>query len=245
MEQAKTIKEQIGILIQLQAVDSEIYTFTKEKNSAPIKLKAIEDSLESKKAGIKQAEENLKTLQVKLKEKEVVLQQKEEQIQKLQNQLFQLKTNKDYSAMLTEIGGIKADDSLIEEDIIRLMDDIEAAKKKIAEEKDIFKKEEAGSQKEKEQIGLRVKEIDSRLAELSAKRAGMAPGIEKQVMAKYERVLKNKDGLGLVEIEGDSCGGCHMNLPPQVISEVKLREDIIICGSCSRILYIDDNTEIG
>lgn len=244
MEQHKTIKEQIGFLIELQAIDWEIYVFNREKEDMPSRIKAIEDKLENEKIDIKEAEDALKNLQVKLKEKEVSLQQKEEEIKKLQTQLYQLKTNKEYSTMLTEISGIKADNSLIEEEIIKFMDEIEGAKKKIVTEKELFKEEEITSQKEKDSIDKRAKELESKLFELLAKREKITPNIEKQIMARYERVLKNRDGLAMVRIEGGSCGGCHMNLPPQVISDVKLREDIIVCGSCSRILYIDDNVEI-
>jgi len=240
----KSTKDQIGLLINLQEIDAEIYTLSKEKDGVPARLKSIDDNLESKKAGIKQVEESMKAVQLKLKEKEVSLQQKEDQIKKLQTQLYTLKTNKEYSAMLGEIEGVKADNSLIEEDIIRFMDDIDAAKKQIAQEKDIFKSEEALAQKEKEDIGARLRDIEGKLAELNQKRGLITPGVDKHLLSRYEKILKNKEGLAMVHIEGGSCGGCHMNLPPQVISDVKLREDVVICGSCLRMLYIEDNVEI-
>ncbi|MDP2980725.1 MAG: C4-type zinc ribbon domain-containing protein, partial [Candidatus Omnitrophota bacterium] len=240
----KSIKEQIGLLIDLQVIDAQIYDMSKERASMPGYLKSIDDALELKKTNIKQAEENLKNIHLKQKEKEGNLQQKEEQIKKLQGQLYMLKTNKEYSTMLAEIEGVKADNSLIEEDIIKLMDEIELAKKKISEEKEIFKTEEANAQKEKEIINLKSREIETKLSELNEKRNTITPNMEKQILSRYEKILKNKDGLAIVYIEENSCGGCHMNLPPQVISEVKLREDIVVCGSCLRILYIEDNVEI-
>lgn len=244
MEQDKTIREQIGLLIELQVLDTQIYALNKEKGSIPGHLKAVEDALENEKTCIKQAEEDLKNLQIKLKEKEISLQQKEEQIKKLQVQLYQLKSNKEYSAMLVEIEGIKADDSLIEEEIIKFMDVIDNAKNNILKEKELFKQEELKAQKEKDVINARVKEIDSKLEGLYAERERIVPNIEKQIMARYDRVLKNRDGLAMVSIEDGACGGCHMNLPPQVINDVKMKEDVIVCGSCSRILYIKDNVEI-
>lgn len=244
MSETKSVKEQIGFLIELQVIDSEIYALNKEKKEMPEHIKTIEDALESKKTGIKQAGEDLKTLQVKLKDSEVSLQQKEGQIQKLQTQLYQLKTNKEYTAMLTEIEGIKADNSLVEEESIKLMDAIDAAKKKILEEKELFKKEEADAGKEKVVVNARLKEIEARLTHLSADREKITLNIAKQTLARYERVLKNKDGLGLVNVQDGACGGCHMNLPPQIISDVKIRENVIVCGSCSRILYIGENVEI-
>ena len=244
MEEARTIKEQISFLVELQVVDSEIYELNREKNQTPEKIKAIEDSLEAKKSGIKEAEERLKVLQLKLKDKEVSLQQKEEHIKKLQTQLYQIKTNKEYSAMITEIEGIKADNSIEEEEIIKLMDEIDAAKRKIIEEKELFKEEDSDANKEKDKINTRLRDIDVRLSRLSTERQKIVPNVERQILARYERVLTNRDGLAMVKVEEGACGGCHMNLPPQVISDVKLREDIIVCGSCSRILYLDENAEI-
>lgn len=244
MSLAKNVKEQIDFLIKLQVLDEELYLLGAEKKEIPEKIKAIDEALESKKTDIKNAENDLKTLQVKLKDGEINLQQKEEQIKKLDTQLYQLKSNKEYSTMLSEIAGVKADNSSIEEEIIKLMDNVEATKKKIMEEKVLFEKEENDAKKNKEIIKSRQKEIDVRFSELSAQRQEAIFNIEKKTLIRYEKVLKNKDGLAIVPIEGGACGGCHMNLPSQVVSEAKIREDIITCGSCSRILYIDDNVEI-
>ena len=244
MNLAKNTKEQIILLIKLQVLDKELYLLEAEKKDIPEKIKAMDEALESKKTGIKNAEDDLKILQVKLKDNEVSLQQKEEQIKKLELQLYQLKSNKEYTTMLSEIAGVKADNSLIEEEIIKLMDSTEAAKKKILGEKGLFKKEEESAEKEKSVIKNRLKEIGERFSQLSLQRQDITPNIEKQTLARYEKVLKNREGLAIVPIEAAVCGGCHINLPPQVLSEAKLREDIIICGSCSRILYINDNVEI-
>lgn len=244
MAQVKNIKEQIGFLIELQVLDCQIYTLNREKDGFPAQIKTIEAALEKKKIGIKQAEDNLKNLQVKLKEKEITIQQKEEQIKKLQGQLYQLKTNKDYTAMSTEIGGIKADNSVIEEEMLKLMDEIDIGKKKIKGEKELFEKETEASQKEKNVVDARIKEINSNLSELSAKRGDIDPKVDKQLLARYERVLKNRDGIGMGQVVDGICGGCHMNLPPQVISEVKIRETVMVCGSCSRILYMDENVAV-
>jgi len=240
----RPIKEQIGLLINLQAIDGQIYAMSKEKASIPGHLKSIDEALEFKKTNIKQAEENLKNIQLKQKEKEVILQQKEEQIKKMQGQLYTLKTNKEYSTMLAEIAGIKADNSLTEEDIIKFMDEIDLAKKKILKEKELFKAEEANAQKEKEKINAKAGEIEAKLRELNEKRGAITPNIEKQILYRYDKILKNKDGLAIVHIKDNSCGGCHMNLPPQVISDVKLREDVVVCGSCLRMLYVEDDVEI-
>jgi len=242
--ETKSIKGQIEFLIKLQVLDKELYTLNSEKEDIPLKIKAIDEALGSKKQGMKQAEADLKGLQMKLKDREVALQQKEDQVKKLELQLYQLKSNKEYSAMLAEIGGFKADNSLVEEEILRLMDDIDAAKRKLAGEKEGFAREGIDADKKKDEIRKKEKEIDSRISGLSDRRQGLLPNVDRQILARYEKLLKKWGGLAIVPVQEGACGGCHMNLPPQVVSEAKLKEDIIVCGSCSRILYIDDNVEI-
>ena len=244
MGETKSIKGQIEFLIKLQVLDKELYALNSEKKDIPLKIKTIDEALESKKQGIKQAEADLKGLQVRLKDREVALQQKEDQVKKLQLQLYQLKSNKEYSAMLAEIGGFKADNSLVEEEILRLMDDIDAAKRKLIGEKEGFAREGVDADKRKDEIRKKEKEIDSRLSGLSDRCQGLLPNVDKQILVQYEKLLKKWGGLAIVPVQEGACGGCHMNLPPQVVSEAKLKEDIIVCGSCSRILYIDDNVEI-
>ena len=68
----------------------------------------------------------------------------------------------------------------------------------------------------------------------------MVQKVEKEFLVKYERLIKSKEALAMVSIEGDACGGCNINLPPQVINEVKLKQDLIFCGSCARILYSEE-----
>ncbi|MFH1782994.1 MAG: C4-type zinc ribbon domain-containing protein [Candidatus Omnitrophota bacterium] len=240
----KSIKEQILSLKELQIIDGEIFSLNREKEAIPLEIKEMESKLEGKKIGIKQAEDDLKNLQVKLKEKDVTLQQKEDEIKKLDGQLSQLKTNKEYSTMLREIESIKADNSLIEEEMLKAMDLIDEGKKKVSEEKELFKKEEEVFRKRKEVVLSREKEIGYLLKGLDSKRSEIIPNIESIILKNYEKILNSKDGLAIVPVVGGACGGCHMNLPPQVVSEAKLKESIVICGSCTRILYVDDDVEI-
>jgi Zn-ribbon protein, possibly nucleic acid-binding len=74
---------------------------------------------------------------------------------------------------------------------------------------------------------------------LNAQRVTLAAKVDKAILAKYDRILKGKDGLAVVPVAGDSCQGCFRILPSQVIHEIKTKKDLICCGSCARILYIE------
>jgi predicted nucleic acid-binding Zn-ribbon protein len=238
MTNSVDFKEQIKLLVELQGLDSHIFKFEDELESIPVKVKSLEDAHAAKSANLKKLEEELKALQLKRKEKEVELETKEGSIKKYQTQLYQVKTNKEYTALQDEIGRVKADNSLIEEDIIKYLDLIDGKNKEMAGEKDLLKKEEASMQEEKKKLVDESVRLKSQIDELKVQRAQLAEKVDKQVLTKYERIIKKGDGLAVVSVEGESCQGCFRVMPAQVINEIKISSSLIFCENCARILYI-------
>lgn len=235
------VQDQIKLLIALQKLDSQIFKLTRELNNQPALIRNLEEAFKERETNLRKKEEELKALLMKKKERETELQAKEEGIKKLQVQLYQLKTNKEYQAMEKEIGGQKADVSVIEEDIIRILDEIDGCTKGIAGEKDALAGERRNLEEQKKLIDSRTKEIEASLQKLNSERSELAQNVENKFLAKYERILHSKNHPAMVKVEGNACGGCNMNLPPQVINEIKMNEELIFCGSCARILYIEED----
>jgi len=234
------LKTQIHDLIQLQTIDSEIYTLQNEKSAKPETIKALTASFEEKKSHLASLEKNSLDLQKHRKDRELELGTKEEGIKKLQSQLYQLKTNKEYQAMLQQIDSTKADASVIEDEILEILDQFDKVKKESNLEKEKLQEEEKIFNNQKKQIEDRIKEIDSRLEQLEAQRKQVIPNIAPKILSQYERILKNRDGLAIVSVKDNSCLGCNMFVPPQVINLIKMYERIITCEICNRILYINE-----
>lgn len=234
------VVQQIVQLVQLQDIDSQIYRLYAEKETKPEEIKQLKDSLNQKQSTLKETESSLKSLQAKRKEKEIELGTKETEVKKLQVQLYQLKTNKEYTTMLHEIEGHQADNSILEDEILRLMDEIDAVEAKMRQEKKVFEEESKRIDAEINKIEDRVEEIEKTLTELKKKREKLTPTISPQLFKNYEKILEGREGLALVEVINDACGGCYMYLPPQIINEIKMREHIVYCESCQRMLYIRD-----
>ncbi len=231
------INEQIKILVELQKIDSEIYHLKKEVASHPVLKQKIEVDFEKKKTHLKASEEELKAVQLKQKQKEGDLQVKEEKIKKLQAQLYQLKSNKEYTTMDMEIKGLKADNSVLEEEILKLLDVVDQTKAKSVIEKELLAVEEKKYKEELNRLSHRASEIQVELSTREEKRKAYAPNIDTKLIAQYEKILKGREGLALVPVRNNSCGGCHMELPPQVVNEIQLQDKLIVCESCARILY--------
>jgi len=234
------IGEQITLLIELQKLDAQIFGLNRRKNGFPVIIKNLEDSFNKEAEILKTKDNELKLSLVKQKEKENDLASKEETIKKCQTQLYQIKTNKEYKAMQQEIKGYEADKSALEDEIIAVLDEVEEKKKDIEKEKTLLKEKEKKLNAEKERCNKELKEIEAELGSLNAQRAEQASKVDKNMLGKYERILKGKEGLAMVPVREDSCGGCHLNLPPQVINEIQMKKDLVFCESCARILYINE-----
>ncbi|MCE5185693.1 MAG: C4-type zinc ribbon domain-containing protein [Planctomycetaceae bacterium] len=178
---------------------------------------------------------------------ELDLKGRDDQISKLRSQLNLARTNKEYSALLTELNTAKADDSKLESQVLELMRNVEVdqaaceeIKKQIEEQR--VKVEEVRKDSESKAVELEkdVEEIQKEWNEASKDIPGDALHI-------FERVAETYDGEAMAEIEqpqenGDSyaCGGCFMGIPAEVINILSGRDEIIRCTSCTRILYLKD-----
>lgn len=234
------LAEQVKILVELQGLDTEILRMERELAYIPERLKEMDEEFKSKTTTLKGLEDKVKALQLKRKEREGDLEAKEGAVKKFQSQQYQVKTNKEYSALEQEIARAKADNSLVEEDIIRILDEIDAENKNISVEKESLKAKESALNAEKKKLTEEGEQVKARLATLKVQRGELAAKVDKPILQKYNRLLDNRDGLALARISDDSCQGCFRVMPPQVINEVRMKHHLVLCENCSRILYIEE-----
>lgn len=231
------IQEQIGHLIKLQEIDAEIYKLNELKASKPSEKEVLERGFAQQQETLKVKEEELKSIQLKRKERELDLETKEKEIKKYQTQLLQIKTNKEYMSLQKQIAGLKADNACLEDEILELMEKVDKVKSETAKEREQLADEEQKLKQEIERIDQEIKQIEEKVSSLEKQRAQVCTNVEKGLLARYERILKAKAGLALVAIVGESCGGCNRVLPPQVINETRMKDKMVICEFCARLLY--------
>jgi hypothetical protein len=236
------LKEEVRKIVQLQEIDSQIYDLVQEKDiEIPEKLNKIKDEVKEKEKTLSVFEDKVKQLQLKRKDKELELASREENVKKAQSQLYQLKTNKEYQAKLSEIASLKADVSILEEEIIKILDEIEEAELELKNKKEKFLEDKKEYEEEERKIKDQIKEIEAKIKGLQDKRDLLIKNIDKNILSKYEQLLKTRSGLAIVPIENENCGACHMRLTPQTINEIKMYKDLILCENCVRILYLPED----
>ncbi len=235
------IKEELIKLIELQKIDKAIFDLKKEHDEAPGRLAQIDATAAEMKARLKDMEENRRKMTLDQKKKEGDLAVREEEIKKTQGQLGQLKTNKEYQVKLAEIESLKADQSVLEEDILKLMEAVETAKGPIETQRQRLAEEEKKFAQQRASINDRVKEIEAEVQQLEGKRKIEAAGVEKAMLQHYEHILQGHASTVIVPVKENSCQGCHLLIPPQVINEIRMHERLISCETCTRILYLEDD----
>lgn len=236
------LKGEIKKIVELQKIDSEIYQMQEKKDSQlPQELTSLKEVYEQKKQSFNAAEEKLKEIRLKKKDKEIDLASKEENVRKAQGQLYQLKTNKEYQAKLNEIESLKADISVVEEELLKIFDEAEAANKEQEIQKEKLNQEEKAFKESENKLNTRIKDLDARIKNLQEKRQRFINDIDKEILGKYEQLLKKRRGLAIVPVEAGNCGYCHMRVTHQKINEIKMFEDLAFCESCVRILYLPED----
>lgn len=240
MSDSIDMKQQLEKLMDLQKMDSELFDVRAKLETYPIRLSEMDASLEDKKEGMIASEEAFKKLQILKNSRETDMDEKEDKIKKHEGELYKIKNNKEYQALKNEIDSIKADVSLIEEEIIGLFDRLEEAKAGCDEEKRKFSEESALVEKEKSVIRNEEEELRSRLRALEAERDEFTGSIDPPVLAQYQRILNKWGRVAVAVINGEFCGECNMHLRPQIINDAKIKRDLVLCEICTRILYAQE-----
>ncbi len=240
MTTTSTLKDQIRKLIEIQNIDAGIYEFKAVLKERPAEVEKLKAEFESKKTRLKSLEEKLKGIQVEQKGFELELKQKEEAIVKADGSLSLLKTNKEYQAKLLEIENIKADKSLIEEKILMGFDAIEAIRKDIEAEKAIVATYEKDFNAKKKEVDDALAIANDQIAVKDSQRKRLIPDVRPDILARYERILTNKEGLAIVAVKDRTCTGCYMHLTEQAVNDIKKYAQLTSCDSCARIVYLAD-----
>ena len=234
------VKESIELLKKAQQIDRELYMALEAQKEIPEQKARLKIEMEAEKARLNELEAAFKKLQLRQKEKEGELAQKEQNIKKFEGQLAQVKTNKEYSAIQQEIGALKADNSLLEEDILKAFDEVETAEKDVKQERERLKEVEKAYQLKENELNQTEKAMIQKAEEMRNLRKEMIQQVAPDVRSLYDLIVQKKHGLALVKVEGETCGACQLQLRPQLINEIRMAQALIICENCSRILYFEE-----
>ncbi len=231
------LKETLEQLYLLQEKDVKIFVSQKDIDEMPKIIDEKQKQIEEVKADF----DSKKTQYVKLnslkKEKESVLAAKESAIAKHTADLNTIKSNDMYKTCLLEIEKAKADKSAIEDEILKLMDDIAKEQENLKVYEQEAKAKEESINKEIAEAKNKIAQAKENIEQIKKERDEFAKNIDKNVLSQYERIRESRDGQGMAMVINESCGGCNVVLRPQLIVQATKCKELVYCDNCSRILF--------
>jgi predicted nucleic acid-binding Zn-ribbon protein len=230
--------ETIAMLLALQDKDQRLRTLHTELEALPVEKSTKERLIAEAAQRLDQAKTSAREAEVKKKALEVEAAAKRDQIARYKTQQMQTRKNEEFSALTHEIEGAEDAISAIEDREIELMEEAEILKPQIASAEQTYQTDKA---KFESQIGVLAEKainLKARIAELEAARAAAAAEIDEDLLDRYNRLFRTKNGLAVVALEHDVCTGCHMKVTTQTTVELRGEKSIVSCPQCARILHL-------
>ena len=224
-------------LIQLQKLETTADEARRRIADHPQRIEALDARLAAAREAVAAAKALLTDAQTtrRAEEKEVAIVQA--RLAKYKDQLLEVKTNREYQAMLHEIETAQNDVKAREDRILESMmasDELGAAAKKAEADLKAVEKEVGA---ERQALEQEVAALDAELERTAKARAGLAGEISQPALAIFEQVAKGRKGIAVSEARDGMCMICHVRLRPQVFNEVRRNDTLIQCDSCRRILF--------
>jgi len=237
----------LAALLRLQSVERDLvqvkHRLQTRKNAVAIQQKKI-DQLQS---DFNALHEKAMTRRKDADRRELDLKTKEAQVLKLRTALNTTKTNKEYAAILTEMNTHKADNAKIEEEVLKIMQEVDAIKAQSEKGKAQLDAEGLRLQEVQKASGDEIARLNKMVEQLAAQRAEAVKEVPPEAIAIFERLSESYEGeaLAVIEIHGKRppyeyvCGGCYMSLNAEHANVLRTRDEIRTCDNCKRILYME------
>ncbi len=234
------MKSQITLLIDIQKIDQEVRTLNTKKQTLPERAAELDQSFRVSKERMEEERTGLEGLNKLHREKESELKTGQDKLRKAKERLLEVKTNKEYQAMLTEIETVEQSNSKIEEEILVLYDRIDERKSALKTHEKEFEQVRAKFEVERKKIDEEMASLDGALQEQKGRFDALIGNLEPELRRRYEMIKVRRNGIAIVAVRKGICSGCNMNIPPQLYNELQRYDQIHCCPNCNRILYWDE-----
>ena len=232
-----SIEDKLLALHQLQTIDSEIDKIRTVRGELPLEVQDLEDDLKGLETRIGKIDTDLEDKEKFVSSRKLAIKEAEELVKKYNKQLGSIKNNREYDSLSKEIEFQNLEIELANKKINDTLAKIEflnqtkgTATEQYNERKEIF-------EEKKKELDNIVSETEKEEKSLLKKSEQAEKVVDDRLLSAYKRIRKNsRNGLAVVSVERDACGGCFSKIPPQRQLDIKAHKKIIVCEHCGRIL---------
>ncbi|MBO4655873.1 MAG: hypothetical protein J5644_10045 [Bacteroidales bacterium] len=234
-----TIAQKLLSLYNLQQIMSQIDRIRVIRGELPDEIRDLEDAHEGMQTRINKYHDDIENLNNKIAEENAKMQEAVVSIKRYEEQQNNVRNNREYESLAKEIEYQKLEIQVAEKhkakhqaEIATKTEEIEGFEEKLKEYEDVL------AQKKSELDDI-IADTEKEEQELTEKAEVLRAKVDERLLTAFERIRRNvRNGLAIVQIERNACGGCFSTIPPQRQLDIRLHKKIIVCEACSRI-FID------
>ncbi len=235
-----SMQEKILALYELQKIDSKIDEINKVKGELPLEVQDLEDEMAGMKTRIEHINAEIEELNTLSKQRKREVDQAKIMIGNYKEQQNNVRNNREFDAITKEIEYQELEIELAEKRLKEYAAGVKVKKAQLEETEALLKERTADLGAKKAELEGIEAETAPLVAEYSVQADGVKEKIDERLLAAYERIRRNvRNGLAVVTVKRDACGGCFNRIPPQRQVDIRQGKKIIICEYCGRILVAD------
>lgn len=236
-----SVSEKLTALVKLQKLSTKLDQIQVLKGELPIEVSDLEDEvigLNNRKTRI---EEEINGITDFIEQKKEVISSSAELIKKYESQSENVKNNREFEAINSEIEMQQLEGKLAEKHIRDANGELSEKVKVLEELKKKISAKDSVKNEKKGELDKIIAETDKEEKALTTEIEGQRTSMNERLLYSFDRIRNNyRNGLAVVPVERDACGGCYNAIPPQVQSEIRQRKKVMVCENCGRILIDDE-----
>ena len=232
-----SVEEKLKTLYQLQTSLSEIDEKRALRGELPLEVQDLEDEIAGLTLRIDKIQQEIREFQTAVTQKRVEMDQAQKSIERYQKQLDEVKNNREYDTLTKEIEYQSLEIELCEKKIKEALIKIEEKTHALEEGRENIKERQEDLKHKRSELNEIVQETREEEEKLRERIAELETKIEPRLLSSFKRIRKNaRNGLGIVYVQRDACGGCFNKIPPQRQLDIKMNKKVIVCEYCGRIM---------
>ena len=236
-----SVEEKLKTLYQLQTSLSEIDEKRALRGELPLEVQDLEDEIAGLTLRIDKIQQEIREFQTAVTQKRVEMDQAQKSIERYQKHLDEVKNNREYDTLTKEIEYQSLEIELCEKKIKEALIKIEEKTHALEEGRENIKERQEDLKHKRSELNEIVQETREEEEKLRERIAELETKIEPRLLSSFKRIRKNaRNGLGIVYVQRDACGGCFNKIPPQRQLDIKMHKKVIVCEYCGRIMIDPD-----
>lgn len=235
--QELTVEDKLKNLYQLQSMLSEIDKIKTLRGELPLEVQDLEDEIEGLTTRIEKMQDDIASMKEEMSRRRITIQENNANIERYTQQMDNVRNNREYENLTKEIEYLQLDNQLHEKKLRETNEAIERRQEEIRHCSDNVTERRTDLDIKKSELDEIISETRAEEEKLRERSKNLELTIEPRLLSSFKRIRKNsRNGLGIVYVQRDACGGCFNKIPPQRQLDIRMRKKIIVCEYCGRIM---------